>query len=140
MISSQELRIGNYVMADEKMQQIVLIDQASSTAATSLPGTTSATTYSLANIYPVVMTDEILRQCGFLYHDYFKFWQLLETGDGLRSEMDIDRDYAVIDFMRKPILKNLTALHQLQNIHYLLKGKEVNFVANKKLASLPVAV
>lgn len=140
MISSQELRIGNYVMTGEKMQQIVLIDHVSSTAAVTLPGSTTATTFPLASIRPVLMTNEILEQCGFLYHDYFKFWQLIESSEGFHSEMDIDRDYTVIDFMRKPIVKKLSALHQLQNIHYLLKGKELNFKAQKKTAPLPEAV
>jgi hypothetical protein len=41
--------------------------------------------------------------------------------------MDLSPDYEVIDFMRKPILKKLTSLHQLQNIYFLLKGRELQF-------------
>jgi hypothetical protein len=36
----------------------------------------------------------------------------------------------VLDFMRKPILKKLTSLHQLQNIYFLLKGRELQFAKN----------
>ncbi|HEV7331798.1 MAG TPA: hypothetical protein VGN63_12235 [Flavisolibacter sp.] len=140
MIPSQELRIGNFVIADEKLQQISMIDQASSLAATTLPGDTqTAKTFPLENIRPVLLTDEILGQCGFLYHDYFKFWQLIESNDGFRSEMDMDRDYTIIDFMRKPIVKELTSLHQLQNIYYMLKGKELRYVAKKKTERVALA-
>jgi hypothetical protein len=45
--------------------------------------------------------------------------------DGNRSEMDIDSDYNLIDFMRKPVVKTIASLHQLQNIYFLLKGKEL---------------
>jgi hypothetical protein len=93
----------------------------------------SPTEHSLENLQPVSMTDEVLKDYGFVFHDYFKFWQLLTTG--IRSEMDIDRDYDVIDFMRKPIVKKLASLHQLQNIYFMMKGRELKF--NKK--AMPVA-
>ncbi len=41
--------------------------------------------------------------------------------------MDIDRDYNVIDFMRRPLVRSITSLHQLQNIYFSLKGKEIGF-------------
>ena len=44
--------------------------------------------------------------------------------------MNLSRDYEVIDFMRKPILRKLDSLHQLQNIYFLLKDRELQF-ANK---------
>ena len=36
------------------------------------------------------------------------------------TEMDIDPDYTLIDFMRRPIVKNIASLHQLQNLYYML--------------------
>jgi hypothetical protein len=87
----------------------------------------AATERSFNNIQPVPMTDDVLRQCGFVYHDYFKFWQLLGSTAGLRSEMDIDRDYDIIDFMRRPLIKKVASLHQLQNIYFMLKGSELKF-------------
>jgi hypothetical protein len=50
--------------------------------------------------------------------------------------MNISPDYEVIDFMRKPILRKLTSLHQLQNVYFMLKGRELNF---NKTTSLPVS-
>jgi len=83
---------------------------------------------SLEKVEPVPLTNEVLKQCGFLYHDYFKFWQLVTTG--IRSEMDISPDFEVIDFMRKPIIKKLTSLHQLQNVYFMLKGRELKLNRN----------
>jgi hypothetical protein len=41
--------------------------------------------------------------------------------------MDVDTDYNVIDFMRKPVVKRVSSLHQLQNVYFMLKGKELHF-------------
>jgi hypothetical protein len=41
------------------------------------------------------------------------------------SEMDIDNDYDVIDFMHKPVVRHLASLHQLQNVYFMLKGREL---------------
>jgi hypothetical protein len=71
----------------------------------------------------VPLTDDVLKQYGFVYHNYFKFWQHITTG--ITSEMDINSDYDVIDFMRRPIIKNMTSLHQLQNVYFMLKGREL---------------
>lgn len=127
MISCNELRIGNYVLVDENLREVSSI---TSTTVSTLDTEKNeqheqASEHSSQNIQPVLLTDEILQQCGFVYHDYFKFWQLITTG--IRSEMNISPDYEVIDFMRKPILKKLTSLHQLQNIYFLLKGRELKF-------------
>ena len=124
MISCYELRIGNYVLVDSNLQRISAINR---TTASTLAGDENdegiVSEHSLDNIGPVPLTDDIIRQCGFAFHDYFKFWQLITTG--IRSEMNISPDYEVIDFMRKPILEKLTSLHQLQNIYFLLKGREL---------------
>ena len=127
MISCYELRIGNYVLVGENLNEVSGI----TTTTVSTFNTEKneqheqASEHSSQNIQPVLLTDEILQQCGFVYHHYFKFWQLITTG--IRSEMNISPDYEVIDFMRKPILKKLTSLHQLQNIYFLLKGRELKF-------------
>ena len=86
-------------------------------------------TYNVENINPVLVTDAILQQCNFIFHDYFKFWQLISSGPP-RTEMDIDQDYNIIDFMRRPVVKKIASLHQLQNIYYMLHGKELDFDAD----------
>src|SRR4029078_1993059 len=132
MISCYELRIGNYVLVDENLQEVSVISRRTIFAIGAEEGKEQpATEYNLENIQPVPLTDDIFKQCGFVFHDYFKFWQLITTG--IRSEMDIDPDYDLIDFMRKPIIKKLGSLHQLQNAYFMLKNRELNYVKNKQL-------
>lgn len=134
MIPCRELRIGNYVLVDKKIKQVSMIDSASSPTAAVTPDakeeTETSLVYSLERLQPVPLSDAILKQCRFVYHEYFKFWQLINGQDESRSEMDIDGDYNVIDFMRKPLVKKVASLHQLQNIYFMLKGKELAFQEN----------
>lgn len=125
MISCYELRIGNYVLVDESLQRIAAINRTTASTLEAEENNENVSEHNLDNIEPVPLTDDIIKQCGFAFHDYFKFWQLITTG--IRSEMNISPDYEVIDFMRKPILNKLTSLHQLQNIYFLLKGRELQF-------------
>jgi hypothetical protein len=82
--------------------------------------------YPVQDVQPVPMSTAILEQCHFIYHSYYKFWQLISS-EGSRSEMNIDSDYTLIDFTRRPIVKHISSLHQLQNIHYMLFNKELDF-------------
>ena len=124
MISCYELRLGNRVLVDKNLQQVSMITGTAVFTSDAEEGHEQvASEYRFEQIEPVPLTDHDLKQCGFIYHDYFKFWQLITTGS--MSEMDIDSDYDVIDFMRKPIVKNLASLHQLQNVYFMLKGREL---------------
>ncbi len=129
MISCYELRLGNSILVNGNIQQVSMI-----TAKTIFTVDAEqvlehkSSEHSLEKVEPVPLTNEVLKQCGFLYHDYFKFWQLVTTG--IRSEMDISPDFEVIDFMRKPIIKKLTSLHQLQNVYFMLKGRELKLNRN----------
>lgn len=132
MIPCHELRIGNCVLVEQTMQCITMIDAMSSstTAAPFDPKDNEAETtrqHRLESLQPIPLNDAILQQCHFVYHDYFKFWQLVTGQEESRSEMDIDTDYNIIDFMRKPVVKKVASLHQLQNIYFMLKGKELAF-------------
>ncbi len=136
MIPCNELRIGNHVLVDETLRKVSTISGTTVSTVAPRNSTEAATERSFNNIQPVPLTDDVLRQCGFVYHDYFKFWQLLTSTGGHRSEMDIDLDYDIIDFMRRPIIRKVASLHQLQNIYFMLKGAELNFAEKQ----VPVAV
>ena len=131
MIPCYELRIGNYVLAEQKLQRISMLNDKTSSANTfstdANNNTANGPEHTLASIQPVALTDDILKQCNFVYHSYFKFWQLINPAENSRSEMNVDRDYNILDFMRKPIVNRVKSLHQLQNIYFMLKGKELVF-------------
>lgn len=131
MIQGNELRLGNFVLVEHQIEQVSMINgqSAATSNISSHPGASAGEVKQqvLEELQPVPLTDEVLRQCRFVFHDYFNFWQLL-TGTGeTRSEMDIDPDYNIIDFMRRPVVKNVASLHQLQNIYFMLNGKEIVF-------------
>lgn len=124
MISCYELRLGNLVRVDGRLEQVSMLSTKSVFTTDAMEKKPEAAAeHSFEQIEAVPLTDDILKEYGFVFHDYFKFWQLVNKG--IRSEMDIDRDYDLIDFMRKPIIKKLASLHQLQNVYFMLKGREL---------------
>ena len=127
MIPSNELRIGNYVLCEGHLQRLAMINNKTSVIDIEKTNGDEKVELMLSSIHPVPLTNHILQQCEFVYHDYFKFWQLINGKGELRSEMDIDSDYNVIDFMRRPLVKGVSSLHQLQNIYFMLKGQELLF-------------
>jgi hypothetical protein len=132
MVVCQELRTGNYVWVQGKIQKVIQINDEGFDASDSCIAVEGAPSGQKENctsdrVRPVHINDVILQQCGFVFHEYFKFWQLIHSSDGRRSEMDIDADYNLIDFMRRPLVKKLNSLHQLQNLYFALKGKELVF-------------
>ena len=132
MIAQNELRIGNFILIDDASHKICLINSGSNSADASFigyehEGKTSNVSCTSTQVKPVPLTDKVLEQCGFTYQDYFKFWQKAESVNGKKTEMDIDKDYNLIDFMRRPVVKNIVSLHQLQNLYFSLKGKEIGF-------------
>jgi hypothetical protein len=138
MILCQELRIGNYALVNGSIQRVAMVSVEGFDAPTPsirVSGDPSGHLESCTSeiVQPVLLTDLILQQCGFVFHEYFKFWQLIHSSAEQRSELDIDPDYNVIDFMRRPIVKKLTSLHQLQNLYFALKGKELVFQPNLHL-------
>ncbi|HEU4470477.1 MAG TPA: hypothetical protein VFR58_05290 [Flavisolibacter sp.] len=131
MISCSDLRLGNYILIRKKIERITLINNDPGFADTPLIGFEGSNDNFIScgeeSVQPVVLSAEVLNQCGFSFHSHFHFWQLIDTSAGQRSEMDIDPDYNLIDFMRRPIVKKISSLHQLQNLYFALKGSEIKF-------------
>jgi len=131
MIPCHDLRTGNIILVNDRLRRVTMISNSHTLTDQSLVGVESITneeneSYPVQDVQPVPMSEAVLQQCSFTYHQYFKFWQLIGT-DGGRREMDIDSDYNLIDFMRRPVVKNIQSLHQLQNIYYMLFNKEMDF-------------
>lgn len=134
MIPCHDLRTGNIVLVNNRLRKVTMISNSQTMTDQSVVGVESITyneveTYPAQDIHPVPMSEAILQQCHFSYRAHYKFWQLVST-EGERNEMDIDADYNLIDFMRRPIVKKISSLHQLQNLHYMLFDKELDFDAD----------
>jgi hypothetical protein len=145
MIPCHDLRTGNIILVNNRLRKVSTISNSSSLADHSSVGVESITSeenenYAVEDIQPVPMSEAVLQQCNFIFRDYFKFWQLVSKGQP-RTEMNIDLDYNIIDFMRRPVVKNVTSLHQLQNIYYMLHGKELDFDVDPiEVAEMPRTV
>jgi hypothetical protein len=131
MIACHELRTGNIILVNNRLRRVTMIGNSHTLTDQSLVGVESITNeenenFPIADIQPVPMSEAVLQQCNFTYQQHFKCWQLIST-DGGRREMDIDADYNLIDFMRRPVVKSIKSLHQLQNIYYMLFDKEMDF-------------
>jgi hypothetical protein len=140
MIPINELRIGNYVLIQGNIRRISLVSDdtfISTMPAIRFKGEQRGAIQSCdaANVQSVLLTEHILKQCGFVFHDYFRFWQLIDAASSQRSELDMDSDYNILDFMRRPIVKKVNSLHRLQNIYFALKGVDLNFQQDHQVVS-----
>jgi len=116
MIPRQELRLGNWIMKDDSGQYFevkkgVDIDDQS------------------VDYTPVPITPQVLMKYGFIFHDYFKLWQKNKTVNGTGPDMELDPDFWVLDFSHRRIGVELKSLHQLQNLYFSLKGKELEMTS-----------
>jgi hypothetical protein len=132
MIPINELRIGNYIFIHGNIKRISLISNDVVFSETPVLWANGeqhedVQSFNAEGVQPVLLTDLILTECGFVFHDYFRFWQYIDLSASKRIELDIDSDYNIIDFMRKPLVKKVNSLHQLQNICFALKGVELKF-------------
>jgi hypothetical protein len=110
MIPATELRIGNWTFnAQGEYSKINSgIDIGKSDA-----------------LAPIPVSDNLLEKAGFVFHDYFKLWQLKRNHQMNAPEIELDPDYNVRDFGHRFIGVKITSLHQLQNLFFMLKGLEL---------------
>jgi hypothetical protein len=112
MIPAKELRLGNWVMENQS-GQLFKIEKGADIDS-------HATEFS-----PVPITPEVLSQCGFAFHNYFKLWQKNKKVQGTGPDMELDSGFWVLDFSHHRIGVALKSLHQLQNLYFSLKQQEL---------------
>ena len=142
MITLKELRIGNYVLIHGAVQQVLMISSFADLIHTPSIGYKTGGDIQYIDckddeVEPIALTDKRMQEGGFLFHDYFKFWQRLDETPGKTMDMELDRDFTAMDFGRRPILKNIKNVHELQNLYFALKGRELPFVFDKKDVKVP---
>lgn len=120
MIAPQELRLGNWVQQPDALGYLTTI-QVKSLDQGSL------------NFQPVPISASVLQSFGFAFHTYFKLWQLNKSKLGTGPEMELDPDFWLLDFSHHRMGVEVRSLHQLQNLYFLLKGKEL-LVATQSFA------
>lgn len=126
MINIKELRIGNYVLVQDGIRQVSLIR----TDVNKVPAIGYESNHEQKfiacdseSVKAVPLNDQLLREIGFVFHDHFKVWQFTQPRKNFTIELD--RDYTAMDFSHRPILKNMSSLHDLQNLFYTIRGEEL---------------
>lgn len=132
MIPFSELRIGNYVLVNAITRKIALISSVEDQ--TQVPAVGYYVGEDLhyigcdsQHLQAVSLSNTVLEKTGFLFDSYFKLWQKPKPTTGTGMEMELDRDFNVVDFLRRPVLKEVKSMHGLQNLYYALLGKELAF-------------
>ncbi len=111
MIPQKELRIGNWVV-DSKGASMSL--------------SSGAQVDEFESYSPIPMSDDLLVRCGFTYQEHFKIWQKEKPAPQGGFEMQMNTDYEVCDFGKRSLGVQLTSLHQLQNLFFMLIGKDIS--------------
>lgn len=132
MILNSELRIGNYVNVKGKVRKIAMISNFKDLVNIPSIGyyVGEDIEYFPSNddhLQPLQLTEDVLKECGFLFDHYFQLWQKAKEKIGSGMELELDTSYNVVDFLRRPLLKEVTTVHCLQNFYFALKGKELVF-------------
>ncbi|HYH15508.1 MAG TPA: hypothetical protein VD794_09815 [Flavisolibacter sp.] len=142
MIPCNELRIGNYVLINDHTRKIAMISGVEDHKHLPTVGYYVGEDLRFINcdskqLQAVSLSSKELEKSGFSFDNYFKLWQKprQSAGTGMEMELDsdnnvveLDSDYNVVDFLRRPILKEVKSMHCLQNLYYALLGKELALV------------
>ncbi|WP_132055710.1 hypothetical protein [Pseudocnuella soli] len=112
MIAPQELRLGNWVQKAHNNQNLAMEQ-------------VTQLTYHTDDLQPIPISPEVLEASGFSFHTYFKVWQRNKAISGTGPEMELDRDFWLLDFSHHRVGVEIKTLHQLQNLFYQLKGREL---------------
>ena len=119
MIKSNELRIGN-LFKDKHSNTIIEVIGLNKTQITF-----SGSFNNKWQAEPIPLTEEILLKCGFekRNHIYDGVFYLLKIKDP-NIKIKIDKTYTIIEGIKT--INHCKNLHQLQNLYFVLTGKELN--------------
>lgn len=127
MINIHEVRIGNYLLVDNNMRRICFINNGSSAESPSIgfisEGEAKQEMCNTERVQAIALTDQLLQELGFIFHEHFKLWQHNKPNGSYSIELD--SDYQPLDFAHRPIVKGLKHLHALQNLFYSIQGQEL---------------
>ena len=119
MIAANELRIGNWVMYDNRLFQIEAISRSLPCLNTDEFG---IGVVDWNNINPIPLTPEILEKCGFDRNCILKIYQGVNIEWSYGKEVWLTKEGEVIyEF------ENTQHLHQLQNLYFALTNEELNY-------------
>lgn len=130
MIKSNELRIGNYILVDNEMKKVCCIKDDENNTQTCCIGFENNNGCEYENaaserLDAVPISNDILKELGFTFHDYHKTWQHLKPKRTFTIELNTD--FSAVDFAHKELVKHVQYVHLLQNLFFSIQGKELQF-------------
>ena len=139
MIKIEELRIGNYILADNVIKKVCCIKKDNIASQQQYVGFEDGDQcrYEACDserLQFMPLTDHVLQDSGFTFHTYFRVWQ--HSRPSRSYSIELDSDFAALDFVHRVIVKNLEFVHTLQNLFYCIQGIELN-LEMKKIYNLP---
>ena len=120
MIKPSDLRLGNWVMYDNRYFQISMIADVFPELNTTEFGI-GVVDYN--NISAIPLSEEVLLKCGFEKGDFSKTYVRYSIGN-FNIIHDTDKGIFICDGI-KYTLVCVEYLHQLQNLYYALTGEEL---------------
>jgi hypothetical protein len=128
-MTSNEIRRGNVVAYKGKPATLFVVDKITATQATVIGiKDNSSHTYVAGNLAPVPITADLCRKLGFIERlpGLPEFYLPIDD----RSEIAVNEDRAFYAFSANNFNfwadKPLMFLHEIQNVYFLLSGKELD--------------
>ncbi len=123
MIQANELRLGNMVLVYNQIVEVLGIDEDKIETSAYFYDGMGCTGGWLKEADPIILTPEILRECGFFKENNIhpEHWDMKDYKLTLSEVNDGFEVYA----SECTIGKAFKYLHQLQNVYYILTGEEL---------------
>jgi len=130
MIKAKELRIGNYILADNVIKKICSIKNDEDIVDVGYVDCDDENQFGheacdSEKLQYIPLSNKVLEQFGFNFHSHFHLWQ--RTRPPGSYSIELDSDFAALDFMHRPIVKQLKFVHTMQNLFYSIQGIELAF-------------
>lgn len=117
-MQAEELRIGNFVLKDDKYRKVEAISIPYHHLL-SLKNNALLERAQFNEIKPIPLTEEILLKCGF--EKLGKYTFVCDT-----ALMQLEIDVVTNKLVHSILAIEVKHLHQLQNLHHALTGQELN--------------
>jgi hypothetical protein len=126
MVNSKEFRVGNFILVDGIRRRVSSIrNEDRDSIGYDLENGSDVEDSSSERLQAVPVDNVLLRELGFVYHDYFKLWQRERPDKSYTIELSTD--YDALDFSHNYMVRNIQFLHQLQNLFFCVQGRELFF-------------
>src|SRR5207244_99813 len=117
-----------YILVDDIIRRVRSIKNDESATPISYIGfeNNNSCEYEAANserLAAVPISNELLRELGFTFHDYHKTWQ--HERPQKTTTIEQNTEYSAMDFSHRTLVKHVKYLHLLQNLFYSVQQQEL---------------